>query len=352
MSRVAIIDQDTAADLRSRIAAKVLMPQEAILPFTDFTDLMTQLLTYADGDGRRVITVGYVSADVAIAADRASVALTESHGASPFAGDSDQAIQTIRTGSELVYVGNPNRVTGANFGLTDLRRMSEAVPDGLLVVDEHYFDFYGITALSLPSELDNVIVIRSLTAPFGVGTSEAGYVVANPERIEMLGEQFDWSRISSTVYKILNTTLSNRDALTMRLKNIQDESLRLANTLSKRGIQTRISATDFVLIRVGQPRRVQSFLGRHQVQVENLDDTAVLQNYVRYRVQSKTSNDRLLKAFQRMPEDCYHIEKTDFRELRLHRPQESRADAELPARVAVRRAIMHTAREADTGRRR
>jgi histidinol-phosphate/aromatic aminotransferase/cobyric acid decarboxylase-like protein len=149
-------------------------------------------------------------------------------------------------------------------------------------------------------------------------------VIASPTRIDTLREGFPWNRISSTLHKVLSTTLSNRDALAMRLKTFADEALRLAGALNKLGVQSRISATDFVLIRVADPARVTNNLSLAQIHTDNLSGVPGLENYIRYRLQSVNANTALLRAFERMPSEYYKTTGLDRRIVRLTRTKEYR----------------------------
>ncbi len=324
MSRSTLIDVETADSLSATIARKVAVPQEMVLPFTDYTDILTELFSLTTTVENRVIAAGCVSPDVEIAADRAQSDIVLAQGPSPFSGDPDSAIAEVTTGREIIYVANPNRITGANLGLTDLELLARAIPEGTLIVDEQYFDFYGITALPLIEKLANVVAIRSLTTSFGISSDESGYVIASPTRIDTLREGFPWNRISSTLHKVLSTTLSNRDALAMRLKTFADEALRLAGALTKLGVQTRISATDFILIRVADPARVTNNLALAQIHTDNLSGVPELGNYIRYRLQSVNANTALLRAFERMPSEYYKTTGLDRRIVRLTRAKEDR----------------------------
>jgi histidinol-phosphate/aromatic aminotransferase/cobyric acid decarboxylase-like protein len=324
-----MIDEDKLTDLITVVARRANARQHMVLPFVDFCDFTTSLLSMLDdGDNdRRLIVNGPCPPDIALAADRAQIEPLEVTGDSPFSAEPIRITAEVRTGKEIVFLTNPNRVTGANFGLTDLENLASAVDQGYLIVDEHYFDFYGISAASLLDNLDNVIVLRSLTTPFGISWDESGFVIANPGMIDHLRDNYPWQRMSTTLYKILSTTLSNSEAMAMRLKVLHDESLRLTETLTKQGIQVRLSATDFLLLRVAHPDKVRASLTRFQVAVDILQGYDGLDNYVRYTLGSPGTNDLLLKGFGRMPKEHYTMKTIDSRILRLHRPAEtSKAD--------------------------
>ena len=116
--------------------------------------------------------------------------------------------------------------------------------------------------------------------------------------------------------------MSNSDVLALRLKSIHDESLRLATKLGKLKMQVRLSATDFLLIRVANPGQVTKFLASYNIEAYSLADYQGLENYIKYRVQSPLSNDNFLNACERMPAAYYEMQRSERRSLSLrHGPE-------------------------------
>jgi len=320
MSNSLRINNEMMNYLVGKLANISRVDRDMVFPFVNFTDLMEHLFRSLDkNDGVSLIVSGHVSPAVAIAADRAHLSLREILGVSPFTGDPESTVNETTGANEIIYVANPNRVTGANYGLAELEILAEAVPDGALVIDEHYFDYYGITGLSLLERFDNVVIIRSLTASFGLGSDESGFVVAASEKINNLKESYGREKISGTNYKIITTCLISRDAIEMRLKLLHDESLRIAKGLNRLKVQNRITATDFMLLRVADPARVGNFLSRSKIEVENLDGYPELKNYIRYEIQSEMTNNLFLSTFGKMPVEFYRMDNLDRRMIHLRK---------------------------------
>jgi len=331
MSHPGIISREPLEDLGRQLGSRLGVAGSMVMPFVDFTDFLTALLEHVDCEAGRVIVGGHATPEVAIAADRAGLSLEETLGPTPFIGHIEDLVPAIATGREIVYLACPNRVTGADYALKDLEALAGRVKDGTLIVDEKYFDFYGISALPLLEKNANVLIVRSLTAGFGIRSDDSGFLIGSPGLIGSFKEVFRWTGISTTLYKIIITILANEKARARRLATLHDESLRLATNLTRRGVQNRITSTDFLLLRVADPTRVGNFLAKHGTPIENLDGYPGLKNYVRYVIQSPISNDRLLNAFERMPSEFYKMDNIDKRSMMFHRPTEGLAEREAPA---------------------
>lgn len=323
MNSSPLIDTDRIEKLKIRISHKVQTSRDKILPFADFTDFLADLLRVADSGHSRLHVGGLATAETALAADRAGLTLNEITGASPFSGDPDRISRELNNPADIILLANPNRVTGANFGLADLEIIAQCVPDGLLIIDEHYFDFYGITGVKLIDKYKNIAILRSLTGAFGINSDHSGFVVTSPEWIERLKQFHDWDKISFTLYKILITSLSSSEVLSVRLKSLHDESLRISQQLNKLKIQSRISATDFIMIRVANPSQVAKFLASYKVEINLVEGYSGLENYVSYKIQSPFTNDNFLQAIQRLPEAYYRMQSVSRQALEFKRGAEA-----------------------------
>jgi histidinol-phosphate aminotransferase len=303
-------------ELLEQVADRTMVAGSRLLMFRDYTEALSDLLRLVDLSAGDVLVAGHCSPDVAIAADKAGLTVRESLGASPFCGDPTRVLQAVSGRDQVVFAANPNRITGAGFALSDLGRIAEAVPDGLLIVDEHYFDYCGVTSVPLLERHSNLVIMRSFAAGFCIGC-ESGFLVAHQALIRHLRAGCHWQRISATLRKLVMSTFSNDAAQGKRLKVVHNESLRIATTLTRLGIQNRITPTDFLLIRVADPARVGNFLAARGVPIENLDGYPEMNNYIRYTIQSEKSNDVFLRAFDKMPVDYYRMKDADQRALTL-----------------------------------
>ena len=332
MKSIAEVNTDQVQDIVTKLAQTLMIPRNMILPFVEFDKFMPELFKQADHSHSNLLAAGHISPDVAIAADRAGLKFDERLGVSPFASDVDALLREPISAHDILYVANPNRITGANFSLADLELLAQAVPSGALIVDEYYYDYYGISAIPLFEMYSNVVVLRSFTASYGIGSDDSGFVIASKERTTHLREICGDPTISSTQLRVLQTALENSSMLTQRLSDLHNESLRIASALSTLGIQCRLSATDFLMFRVGDTKNVGNALARARVPIENFEGYPLLDHYMRYRLQSPLSNDRFVDSFAKMPPEYYRLALPDRRPVTLRRPADKRTPVETNTR--------------------
>ncbi len=311
-------------DLLHMLAHAAKAERSMISLFSDGSAFLSTLLKSQYHPSSRLLCAGHVTPEIEMAADMAEVDLTEIIPTSPFSGNSSLVLEQIKHPFDMIYLANPNRVTGANHSLADIEKLVQAVPNGLVIVDEYFYDYFGITASGLVNVYRNVVVLRSFTASFGIYTAECGYAIGSSDLIKEVSEGRP-ETISSTVRKTIFAALNSFDLIENRLEAVREESMRISQELVKVGLQSRITATDFLLLRVASPKDVGNFLAGYKVSVENLDGYPQMKGYLRYRIQSPLSNDNMIKAFKQMPRQYFSMKSTDHRSTTLIRKDEPEA---------------------------
>jgi histidinol-phosphate aminotransferase len=80
-------------------------------------------------------------------------------------------------GARLSWLCNPNNPTGELLPLDFVAEVGLAT-NGVLAVDEAYFETSGVTALSLIEAMPNLVVVRTLSKAFGLAGVRVGYALA------------------------------------------------------------------------------------------------------------------------------------------------------------------------------
>ncbi len=323
--------------LTAMIARKQVTARSTILPFADNVDLLCDLFSALGCPASRLVAAGHVTPEVAQAADRARIELEEQLTPSPFGGDPKVVKQAVSTPRDIIYLANPNRITGATYSLSEMEGMASAVPEGALVVDEHYFDYFGVTAFPITDMHSNVFCLRSFTAAFSINSADSGFVLGSSSGIEKIAQVHRGYVFSRTLGRTVEAVLANDEAVALRLREVHDESLRITEALDACDLPCRLSPTDFVLMRVADPREFGNALARDKIEIENLDGYPQMKYYVRYRIESPLNNDRLIRSIERMNPEHYQMKTRDGRMARLHHAPESTVPLALREQFSSRR---------------
>lgn len=287
-----------AGSLASQIASHHEILPHQIIPFFEFTDAVAFFCTNCAQPRASFWSVGHSFPDLEIALDRAGMRPKELLGASPFSGDIATLANAPIQPTDLLWVSNPNRITGAHYSLSELERMAEMVPQGLLIVDEQYQAFFGIDAAPLLNRCENVLLVR----PIDYSVSSAGFFATSNAQVYEQLQMGERKLATSAQQQALRALVTTMEDMPEQIELIHDEALRLALRLNRLGVRSWITATNFLLLRFPDVAGAGNYLVAHHVAVENLSGYPQLTGYLRYRIQSPTINDRLLDAVSRMPE--------------------------------------------------
>lgn len=108
----------------------------------------------------------------------------------------DEWESTLKSGIDLLWIGNPNNPDGQIFSILMIEEALKTYPNIIFVVDEAYAAFIPEfkSAIPLTRRYSNLIVVRSLTKCCAIPGLRLGYAVASEKLAERLRKfQQPWS---------------------------------------------------------------------------------------------------------------------------------------------------------------
>lgn len=109
---------------------------------------------------------------------------------------------------------NPNAPTGVLVDLAFIEDIVKANPDVIVVVDEAYIDFGGISALPLIQKYDNLLVVQTFSKSRAMAGIRIGYAFGCEKLIKYL----------SDVKFSFNSYTMNRPALALGIEAVRDDA--------------------------------------------------------------------------------------------------------------------------------
>lgn len=109
---------------------------------------------------------------------------------------------------------NPNAPTGVLVDLAFIEDIVKANPDVIVVVDEAYIDFGGISALPLIKKYDNLLVVQTFSKSRAMAGIRIGYAFGCEKLIKYL----------SDVKFSFNSYTMNRPALSLGIEAVRDDA--------------------------------------------------------------------------------------------------------------------------------
>jgi histidinol-phosphate aminotransferase len=200
--------------------------------------------------------------------------------------------------ARLIWLCNPNNPTGELLPLDFVEELAVAT-DGVLVVDEAYFETSGVTALPLVDRLPNVVVIRTLSKAFGLAGVRVGYALAGAAISDALRRVRPPGSISVVSASLGVQAMTDLSGMRHRVRQVKEERARLRRELQTLGLEVRESAANFLLVQTR--RSAAATLLKKGLVVRTFPATSLLAEYVRVTVRRPAENDRLVAALREAP---------------------------------------------------
>jgi histidinol-phosphate aminotransferase len=86
----------------------------------------------------------------------------------------DRFIHAIQPSTRAILIANPNNPTGASIGQEEIRILLEAAPQAAVLIDEAYFDFFGVSVLRWIRDYPNLFVSRTFSKVHGMAAMRCG----------------------------------------------------------------------------------------------------------------------------------------------------------------------------------
>ena len=104
----------------------------------------------------------------------------------PLADDFSIDISDYQRPNGGIIFPNPNAPTGRLLDFQVIEQLLQANSDSVVVVDEAYIDFGGVSAVPLIAQYDNLLVVHTMSKSRSLAGMRIGYAMGNAELIEGL----------------------------------------------------------------------------------------------------------------------------------------------------------------------
>ena len=179
------------------------------------------------------------------------VPLTERHEIKP-----EALLSAVGPATRAVILCNPNNPTGTYLALDEVRALSEALSENvLLILDEAYQEFVSDAAYNgshaLALEKPNVVVVRTFSKAHGLAGLRVGYGLA-PERVADYAERvrFPFS-VNLVAQAAATASMQAREKIRGRAEFIIRERDRIQEAFAAAGLPYIPSQGNFVMVKIG-----------------------------------------------------------------------------------------------------
>ncbi len=202
-------------------------------------------------------------------------------------------------GPRIFFLANPNNPTGSVLRPAELRRILKAATKTLVVVDEAYFEFSGITILPWIRRHNNLVVTRTFSKAAGLAGLRLGCIFAQ----SLHRRTFQKSAITLSRERrgagCGARHVRDRRFLRNTLREFRRSRKELERGLTKLGIPFFPSAANFVLLFLGaRAKEVVASLARQGTLIRDRSSDFGGAGYVRITFGTLSQTRRVLRQLK------------------------------------------------------
>lgn len=133
--------------------------------------------------------------------------------------------------SKVIIFATPNNPTGTAIDICDIARILH-IEEPMIIVDEAYYEFHGVTCQKLLERHRNLIILRTFSKAFGLAGIRLGYLLCHPDVAREISKAKLPFSVGVLQMVIAEFLLKRRDFVMESVKKIINEREKVYRNLS------------------------------------------------------------------------------------------------------------------------
>ena len=209
----------------------------------------------------------------------------------------DELLHAITPATRAVIIANPNNPTGTGVQFHGIERILKRARKAVVLIDEAYYEFCGVTALPLLERAPNLFVSRTFSKVYGMAAMRLGCIFSNPANIAFLHKAQSPYSVNAMAALAVQEALRDREYIENYVAEVLAARELLCVGLEKLGIGYVPSSANFVLANLGRRAiEVRDKLRDRGILVR--DRSYEIRGHVRMTAGTREQTRRLLMALE------------------------------------------------------
>jgi histidinol-phosphate aminotransferase len=209
----------------------------------------------------------------------------------------EEALRAAAAGCRLLIVGNPNNPTGTPAPAGLVEDLAAAFPATIVLADEAYAEFAGVSSIAALGRLPNLVVARTFSKAYGLAGLRAGVLLGGRAALSWVARMRSPYAVNAIALLALTAALADEEWVTRYVAEVRAARTDLAAALGALGVATFPSAANFLVARFGEDApAIRGALRRRGVLVRDRSDEPLLRGTLRIGVGTREQVGRFLEA--------------------------------------------------------
>ena len=199
----------------------------------------------------------------------------------------------------VFFLPNPNSPTGNLLSLAEIRRILSAAKQTMVVIDEAYFEFSGVTVIPWIRRHANLIVTRTFSKTAGLAGLRLGCIFVNRDLAASMRKSQSPYPVNAAALVAAEAAMRDRAFIARTVREVKAGRAQLERGLSRLGILYFPSGGNFVLVYFGdRAKKIVAALDSKGILLRDRSSDFSGDGYVRITVGTPAQITRLLRALE------------------------------------------------------
>ncbi len=163
----------------------------------------------------------------------------------------EEVLDAITPATRAVVVANPNNPTGGAIGLEAIETILKRASGAAVLIDEAYFEFYGVTALDLLPRYPNLFLSRTFSKAYGLAGLRVGCVISSPENIQAMRKGQSPYSVNAVGIQCALAAIEDQEYVNAYVGEVIEARGTLCAALDRLGVERYPTDANFVLAQFG-----------------------------------------------------------------------------------------------------
>ncbi len=206
-----------------------------------------------------------------------------------------EILAALKASPRVFFLPNPNSPTGNLLSHSDLRRILAAAKHTMVVIDEAYFEFSGVTVVPWIRRHKNLIVTRTFSKTAGLAGLRLGCLFVHAELAASMRKAQSPYPVNVAALAAAEAAMQDRAFIAKTVRDVLAGRKELERGLARLGVRYFPTGGNFVLAYFGESaKNIVAALDRHGILVRDRSSDFGSKGYVRITLGTPAQMRRLL----------------------------------------------------------
>lgn len=211
----------------------------------------------------------------------------------------NDVLAELRKSPRVFFLPNPNSPTGNLLSQGELQRILKAARRTMVVIDEAYFEFSGVTVIPWIRRHKNLIVTRTFSKTAGMAGLRLGCIFANPELAATMRKAQSPYPVNVAALAAAEAAMRDRGFIARTVREVRRGRRTLEHGLARLGVKSFPSAGNFLLVHFGaRSKQIVAALERKGILIRDRSSDFGGEGYVRITLGTLAQTGRLLRELE------------------------------------------------------